>query len=75
MSQFSHGPAARMGDCRPGLAAVILAQHAYGFDAPTARRLAFVRWLVATGRLREQDPAIPPRADAGAAPPAPTRAA
>ena len=27
------------------------AQRAFGFDAATARRLAFLRWLRATGRL------------------------
>jgi hypothetical protein len=26
------------------------AQRRYSFDSPTARRLAFVRWLYATGR-------------------------
>jgi hypothetical protein len=27
------------------------AQRQYNFDSPTARRLAFIRWLYATGRL------------------------
>jgi hypothetical protein len=30
------------------------AQHRYGFDLPTAQRLAFVRWLRLTGRLSEE---------------------
>jgi hypothetical protein len=29
------------------------AQAAYGFDLPTARRLAFARWLHETGRLTD----------------------
>jgi hypothetical protein len=29
------------------------AQETYGFDLPTARRLAFARWLHATGRLTD----------------------
>jgi hypothetical protein len=29
------------------------AEQRYGFDHPTARRLAFLRWLFAMGRLRE----------------------
>jgi hypothetical protein len=28
-----------------------MAQEVYGFERQTARRLAFVRWLVQTGRL------------------------
>ncbi len=36
--------------------AVRRAQHRYGFDLPTAQRLAFVCWLRLTGRLSEWDP-------------------
>jgi hypothetical protein len=32
---------------------VPVAQHNYGFDLPTARRLAFARWLYVTGRLTD----------------------
>jgi hypothetical protein len=34
---------------------VIVAECLYGFDEPTARRLAFIRWLHATGRIGADD--------------------
>jgi hypothetical protein len=34
-----------------------VAQQLYGFDRHTAQRLAFVRWLVLTGRLSDVEPA------------------
>ena len=30
-----------------------VAQRVYGFDRATAQRLAFIRWLVETGRIHE----------------------
>ena len=75
MSPSSNGPATAKANRSPSAASASVAQDVFGFDAATARRLAFVRWLMATGRLREQDPATPPREAAGAAPPAVTRAA
>ena len=38
---------------------VQIAQRVYSFDAPTARRLTFIRWLRATGRLPGDDAAQP----------------
>ncbi len=67
MNPFSKGPAtaksARARKLTPGG----FAQATYAFDLPTIRRLAFVRWLVATGRLGEGDRAAPPRTAAPAA--------
>ncbi len=34
-------------------ARVFVAQRRYGFDAATARRLTFIRWLYVTGRLTD----------------------
>ena len=38
---------------------VEIAQSVYSFDQPTARRLTFIRWLHATGRLPGDDAAQP----------------
>jgi hypothetical protein len=75
MSPSTNGPATAKANRAPDATSVILAQHAYGFDAPTARRVAFVRWLVATGRLGEWQEPAPAHAGDQAAPSAPVQGA
>lgn len=75
MSLFSRGPATAKSACGRKASSTTVLRDTYDFDPPTARRLAFVRWLVATGRLDEWARATPARADALLTTPTPARVA
>jgi hypothetical protein len=74
MSPSRNSPATEKGAGGQAAVWTALANDTYGFDPRTARRVAFVRWLVATGRLSDWDRAAPAgAADPGVAATAPRR--
>ncbi len=76
MSVPGNGPGAGKSAVNRDSAAFSLAVQLLGFDAQAARRLEFVRWLVATGRLSERDrPGHAGAAGAGPTTPPPPSAA